>query len=35
MIALGLKKYGTAAKVSEVLGVSPATISRRRKKMLK
>lgn len=34
LISLGLEKYGTAAKVSEVLGVSPATISRRRKKLL-
>ncbi|MED1471299.1 sigma 54-interacting transcriptional regulator [Bacillus salipaludis] len=35
LITLGLKKYGTAAKVSEVLRVSPATISRRIKKLLK
>ncbi len=35
MIELGMKKYGTAAKVSEILGVSPATISRRMKKIKK
>lgn len=35
LITLGLQKYGTAAKVSEVLGVSPATMSRRIKKLLK
>ncbi|RST72705.1 PAS domain-containing protein [Siminovitchia acidinfaciens] len=33
LIELGMKKYGTAAKVSEVLEVSPATISRRMKKI--
>lgn len=33
LIELGMKKYGTAAKVSEILQVSPATISRRLKKM--
>jgi transcriptional regulator with PAS, ATPase and Fis domain len=35
LITLGLQKYGTAAKVSEILGVSPATLSRRIKKLLK
>lgn len=35
LIELGMKKYGTAAKVSEILGVSPATISRRMKKIKK
>jgi transcriptional regulator with PAS, ATPase and Fis domain len=35
LITLGLQKYGTAAKVAEVLEVSPATISRRIKKLLK
>jgi transcriptional regulator with PAS, ATPase and Fis domain len=35
LLTLGLQKYGTAAKVAEVLGVSPATISRRIKKLLK
>ncbi|WP_027416245.1 sigma 54-interacting transcriptional regulator [Aneurinibacillus terranovensis] len=34
LITLGLQKYGTAAKVSEILEVSPATISRRMKKLL-
>jgi transcriptional regulator with PAS, ATPase and Fis domain len=34
LIKLGLQKYGTAAKVSEVLGVSKATISRRMNKLL-
>lgn len=33
LIEMGMEKYGTAAKVSEVLGVSPATISRRMKKI--
>lgn len=33
LILQGIRKYGTAAKVSEVLGVSPATISRRMKKL--
>ncbi|OMP66240.1 sigma 54-interacting transcriptional regulator [Domibacillus epiphyticus] len=32
LIERGIQKYRTAAKVSEVLGVSPATISRRMKK---
>ncbi|MES9759318.1 sigma 54-interacting transcriptional regulator [Priestia megaterium] len=35
LITLGLQKYGTAAKASEVLGISPATMSRRIKKLLK
>lgn len=35
LIELGMRKYGTAAKVSEILGVSPATISRRMKKIKK
>ncbi|MFT9846903.1 sigma 54-interacting transcriptional regulator [Aneurinibacillus sp. REN35] len=35
LIELGMKKYGTAIKVSEVLGVSPATISRRMNKLMK
>ncbi|ERI11435.1 sigma 54-interacting transcriptional regulator [Aneurinibacillus aneurinilyticus] len=35
LIELGLKKYGTALKVSEALGVSPATISRRMNKRLR
>jgi transcriptional regulator with PAS, ATPase and Fis domain len=35
LIQLALKKYGTAAKVSEVLGVSQATISRKIQKLLK
>ncbi|RXT06405.1 sigma 54-interacting transcriptional regulator [Ammoniphilus sp. CFH 90114] len=35
LIELGLKKYGTASKVSEVLGVSQATISRRIQKMIR
>lgn len=35
LIELGMKKYGTAVKVSEVLGVSPATISRRMNKVMK
>ncbi|KIL78373.1 sigma 54-interacting transcriptional regulator [Bacillus badius] len=33
LIIRGMQKYGTAAKLSEVLGVSPATISRRMKKL--
>lgn len=33
LIRLGMQKLGTAAKVSEVLGVSPATISRKMQKL--
>ncbi|KMY55785.1 PAS modulated sigma54 specific transcriptional regulator [Bacillus sp. FJAT-27231] len=33
LIIRGMQKYRTAAKLSEVLGVSPATISRRMKKL--
>ncbi|MFC4766202.1 sigma 54-interacting transcriptional regulator [Effusibacillus consociatus] len=35
LIQLGLQKYGTATKVSEILGVSQATISRRINKLMK
>lgn len=35
LIQIGLQKYGTAAKVSEILGVSQATISRRINKLFK
>ncbi|MFY0543825.1 sigma-54 interaction domain-containing protein [Brevibacillus sp. H7] len=34
LISLALKKYGTAAKVAKILGVSPATVSRRLQKHL-
>lgn len=34
LISLALKKYGTAAKVAKILGVSPATLSRRIQKFL-
>ncbi|WP_245552913.1 sigma 54-interacting transcriptional regulator [Brevibacillus massiliensis] len=34
LISMALKKYGTAYKVAEVLGVSPATVSRRMQKLL-
>jgi transcriptional regulator with PAS, ATPase and Fis domain len=33
LIQRGMQKYGTADKLSKVLGVSPATISRRMKKL--
>jgi transcriptional regulator with PAS, ATPase and Fis domain len=33
LIEKGMKKYHTAAKLSKILGVSPATISRRMKKL--
>lgn len=35
LIQMGLQKYGTASKVSEVLGVSQATVSRRVNKYMK
>jgi transcriptional regulator with PAS, ATPase and Fis domain len=35
LIQLGLQKYGTATKVSEVLGISQASISRRINKLFK
>lgn len=34
LISLALKKYGTASKVAKILGVSPATVSRRMQKRL-
>jgi len=34
LISLAMKKYGTAAKVAKILGVSPATVSRRMQKHL-
>ncbi|USG63358.1 sigma 54-interacting transcriptional regulator [Brevibacillus ruminantium] len=34
LISLALQKYGTAAKAAEILGVSPATLSRRMHKLL-
>lgn len=34
LISLALQKYGTAAKVAQILGVSPATLSRRMQKLL-
>jgi PAS domain S-box-containing protein len=34
LISLALKKYGTASKVAKILGVSPATLSRRIQKLL-
>ncbi|MGG1659936.1 sigma 54-interacting transcriptional regulator [Brevibacillus sp. NRS-1366] len=34
LIALALKKYGTAARVAKILGVSPATVSRRMQRRL-
>ncbi len=34
LISLALKKYGTASKVAKILGVSPATLSRRIQKFL-
>lgn len=35
LIEIGLRRYGNAAKVSEVLGVSQATISRRIQRLIK
>lgn len=34
LISLALKKYGTAARVAKILGVSPATVSRRMQRRL-
>ncbi|QQE72609.1 hypothetical protein KDJ56_11490 [Brevibacillus composti] len=34
LIQMALQKYGTAARAAQVLGVSPATLSRRMQKLL-